>query len=126
VPHLRVVVTTPEPLRTGKPVSRRRIARERMMRRRRRSALALASVVTLVILAWPGHAFGGVTGSGALVDRADSSVLASGMVYVVRPGDTVDSIAKAVNPSNVAVARAAIVHELGSSVVVAGEHVLIP
>ena len=48
------------------------------------------------------------------------------MNYVVQPGDTVSSIARDMNPTNPTEARALLVHELGSSVVVAGEHVLIP
>ena len=48
------------------------------------------------------------------------------MVYVVEPGDTVTSIATHVNPWQPSVARQALIRELGSSVVVPGEHVLIP
>jgi hypothetical protein len=48
------------------------------------------------------------------------------MDYVVQPGDTVSSIARLMNPTDPAEARALLVHELGSSVVVPGEHVLIP
>jgi hypothetical protein len=80
----------------------------------------------LVILAWPGHAFGGVTGAGLPDDLANSSVLASGMNYVVQPGDTVNSIARMMNPVDPKLARADLVRELDSSVVVPGERVLIP
>jgi hypothetical protein len=97
-----------------------------MLRRRRRSALAIAAVISVVILAWPGHAFGGVNGSGVLSDQSSSSQLSSGMVYVVSSHDSVASIAREVNPSNPAFVRAALIHELGSNVVVPGEHVLIP
>jgi hypothetical protein len=83
-------------------------------------------VSALVILALPGHTFGATTGAGLSTDLASSSVLASGMNYVVQPGDTVNSIAKSMNPTDPAQARALLVHELGSSVVVPGEHVLIP
>jgi hypothetical protein len=48
------------------------------------------------------------------------------MSYVVQPGDTVNSIAKNMNPTDPAQARAILIHELGSSIVVPGEHVLIP
>ena len=114
------------PLRVGRTLVQRRVARERMMQRRRRTLVALALVVGLVVLAWPGHAFGGVTGSGLSTDLANSSVLASGFEYTVQPGDTVHSIAELVNPVTPALAEAALRRELGSSVVVAGERVLIP
>lgn len=125
-PYLRIVTTTPEPLRTGTSLAQRRASRARMLRRRRRTLVALALVAGLAILSWPGHAFGGTTGSGLSTDLATSSVLASGMQYVVQPGDTVNSIARMVNPVNPSQAHLALVHELGSSVVVVGEHVLIP
>ena len=97
-----------------------------MLRRRRRTLLVLAMIASVVILSWPGHAFGGTTGSGLPTDLATSSVLASGMDYVVQPGDTLSSIATMVNPLNPDFARRQLTHELGSSVVVVGEHVLIP
>lgn len=108
------------------PLSVRRAARARMLHRRRRTLAALVLVGCMVILAWPGHAFGGTTGAGLSTDLANSSVLASGMVYVVQPGDTVASIAELMNPVDPAVARSVLVHELRSSVVVAGEHIVIP
>ena len=113
-------------LRTGPSLANRRAARARMMKRRRRTFLALALVLGVVILAWPGHAFGGETGAGLPTDLANSSVLASGMNYVVQPGDTVRSIAHMMNPVDPRAARSALVRELDSSVVVPGEHVLIP
>jgi hypothetical protein len=124
-PYLRLV-TTPQVFRTGPSLASRRAARARMMKRRRRTLLALTLTMGLVILAWPGHAFGGVTGAGLPSDLADSSVLASGMNYVVQPGDTLNSIARMINPVDPKVARADLVRELDSSVVVPGEHVLIP
>jgi predicted Zn-dependent protease len=48
------------------------------------------------------------------------------MNYVVQPGDTVAVIAREMNPVDPEAARAQLVAELGSSVVVPGEHVLIP
>jgi hypothetical protein len=74
----------------------------------------------------PGHLLGATGGAGLSNDLASSSVLASGMNYVVQPGDTVSSIARDMNPTNPAEARVLLVHDLGSSVVVPGEHVLIP
>ena len=126
--NLRLVsVSTIEtPLRTGPSLARRRAARARMLQRRRRTLVALAVIVGLVILAFPGHAFGGVTGAGLPTDLADSSVLASGMSYVVQPGDTVSSIARLMNPLDPSHARSELVHQLESKVVVPGEHIVIP
>ncbi|HEY5439505.1 MAG TPA: LysM peptidoglycan-binding domain-containing protein [Acidimicrobiales bacterium] len=124
-PHLRLV-STPEVYRIGPSLARRRAARARMMQRRRRTLVGLLLVTGLVILSWPGHAFGGTTGGGLSTDMANSSVLASGMEYVVQPGDTVRSIATLMNPVNPAAAQIALVREIHSSVVVPGEHVLIP
>ena len=112
--------------RRGPLVANRRAARARMKARRRRSAVAALVLASLVMLAWPGHAFGGTNGVGLSTDLATSSTLASGMVYVVQPGDTLSSIARALNPVNPAMARRALVTELRSDVVITGEHVLIP
>ena len=124
-PHL-YVVSDAVSYRTGRPLAQRRAARAAMLSRRRRTLIALGVAASLVVLAWPGHAFGGTTGAGLPTDLASSSTLASGMVYVVQPGDTVSSIARVMNPLAPRVARAALVAELDSSVVVPGEHVLIP
>ena len=120
------VATVPAPLRAGATLAQRRAARARMMQRRRRTLVALGLVLGLAILAFPGHAFGGVTGAGLSTDLANSSVLASGMAYVVQPGDTVNSIAKLMNPVDPSLARTALVHQIDSTVVVAGEHIVIP
>ena len=126
-PMLRLVSSDgPAPRRRGLTLAQRRRSRARMMRRRRRTLVTLGIVLGLVILAWPGHAFGGVTGAGLSTDLANSSVLASGMEYVVQPGDSVATIAQLINPVSPSAARIALVHELGSMVVVPGEHVLIP
>jgi predicted anti-sigma-YlaC factor YlaD len=127
-PTLRVVLLDPEApqYRSGLLVANRRAARARMKKRRRRSAIAALVVGSLVLLAWPGHAFGGTNGVGLSTDLASSSTLSSGMVYVVQAGDTVNTIATLVDPVNPSFARRALIIELRSSVVVAGEHVLIP
>jgi hypothetical protein len=124
-PHLRLV-STPQVFRTGPSLANRRAARARMMKRRRRTLVAFALLLGLVILSWPGHAFGGETGAGLPTDLANSSVLASGMNFVVQPGDTVNSIARMMNPIDPNLARADLVRELDSSVVVPGERILIP
>ncbi len=125
---LRLVVSTPDSgaWRWGASLAQRRAARARMVRRRRRTLASVALVTGLVILAWPGHAFGGVNSVGLSTDLATSSVLSSGMDYVVQPGDTVTTIARLMNPVTPALARRALVRELGSAVVVPGEHVIVP
>jgi hypothetical protein len=127
-PYLRLFVETPQPrvLTHGPSLARRRAARAKVIQRRRRVLATLVVVSALTILAIPGHVFGATTGAGLSTDLASSSDLASGMNYVVQPGDTVSSIAHAMNPVDPSVARALLVHELGSNVVVPGEHVLIP
>src|SRR6202451_1519839 len=112
-PYLRLV-STPEVFRTGPSLAKRRAVRARMMKRRRRTLLGLVLVLGLVILAWPGHAFGGETGAGLPTDLANSSVLASGMNYVVQPGGSLNSIARMINPVDPNVARADLVRELDS------------
>jgi hypothetical protein len=126
VRHLRLVEAQPEVFPTGRSISARRRARERMLRRRRRTLVVAALVASFVVLAWPGHAFGGTTSTGSLVDAGSGAQLAPGMVYVVHDGDTVASIARMVDTSHVASVTSAIVAELGSSTVVPGEHIVIP
>jgi hypothetical protein len=93
-PYLRLV-TTPQVFRTGPSLARTpRRAGAHDEAASSHPGAALALLLGLVILAWPGHAFGGVTGAGLPSDLANSSVLASGMNYVVQPGDTVNSIAR--------------------------------
>ncbi|HEV3267210.1 MAG TPA: hypothetical protein VGZ68_02295 [Acidimicrobiales bacterium] len=127
-PYLRLV-TSPAPprtLREGPSLQSRRRQRARVLRRRRRVLVALVLVGALTILALPGHTFGATTGAGLSTDLATSSVLASGTDYVVQPGDTLNSIARQVNPVQPSYARTLLERELGSSMVVPGEHVLIP
>jgi hypothetical protein len=127
-PALRLVSYDPAPavIRRGASLRQRRLERARVLQRRRRVAVALVLVGALTILALPGHTFGATSGAGLSTDLAGSSTLASGMDYVVQPGNTVNSLAREMNPTNPSVARSLLVHELGSTVVVPGEHVLIP
>jgi hypothetical protein len=127
-PHLHIVEVpkTQKVNALGVPVSARRAARARMLRRRRRTLGIFVVVIASVLLAVPGHAFGGVTTTGVASDEAASSLLAPGMVYVVASGDTVNSIAKMINPWSPQIAERALTKELGSNVVIPGEHVLIP
>jgi len=129
MPALHVVHVDPrdsKDYRRGVPVYVRRAARARMVRRRRRTiAIGVLAVVT-VLLALPGHAFGGESNVGVPVDQSNGAQLAPGMVYVVQGNDTLASIAARVNPNSPSVAKTALKKELGSSVVVPGEHILIP
>jgi hypothetical protein len=97
-----------------------------MLKRRRRAIVVLVLLAGLTILALPGVAFGGVGGDGLSSDLNNGASLSSGMVFVVQSGDTVSSIAQMIDPGNPARARSSLVRELGSRVVVPGEHVLIP
>ncbi len=127
-PALRLVPYTAAPplIRRGVSLRQRRLERARVLQRRRRVAAVLVLLGAFAILALPGHVLGATTGAGLSTDLASSSTLASGMVYVVQPGDTVNSIAREMNPTNPSLARSLLVRELASTVVVPGEHVLIP
>jgi hypothetical protein len=127
-PTLSLVSYAPAPpaVRRGVSLRQRRAERVRFLQRRRRAAAAVVLLGALTILALPGHMFGATTGAGLSTDLAGSSTLASGMNYVVQPGNTVNSIAREMNPTNPSLARSLLVRELGSTVVVPGEHVLIP
>ena len=125
-PALRLVTRQEAPTRVGAPLAARRAARARTLARRRYALAAVAFVAAMTFLAWPGRALGGTNAAGLPTDLATSSTLAPGEVYVVRGGDSVASIARLMNPLDPGAARAALVAELGSRVVVAGEHVLIP
>ena len=84
---------------------------------RRRIVAGVAAGVLLVLLALPVQALGGVTATG----------LADGSLYVVQPGDTVASVAHELNPAgDQGALQAKIRGVVGSSVLVPGEHILLP
>ncbi len=85
---------------------------------RRRLLLGAVVVILLVLLMLPIRALGGKTiaGSGPV----------TGHEYVVRSGDTLASIATQVDSSDVVGMEQQLAHELGSTVLVPGEHLLIP
>jgi hypothetical protein len=126
--YLRLVTEAPQTRtdRRGPSLNERRSARARSRVRRHRLGAGLVLALAIGILAVPGHVFGATTGAGLPSDLASSSTLASGMDYVVQPGDSLNSIAQEMNPGDPAEARGLLVRELGSQVVVPGEHVLIP
>lgn len=125
-PHLRVLSTPTALWTSGPSLAQRRLRREQRVARRRRVLVGAVLALATLVLAWPGHAFGGTTATGLSTDLATSAVLASGQSYVVQPGDTIASIAALINPTDPRAARRALVHELRSGVIVAGEHVVIP
>ena len=86
--------------------------------RRRRIVLAATVVMLLVLLALPIRALGGST-----LAQAGP---AQGQEYIVKTGDTLASIAAQADPSGAGVLTHRLVDEVGSSVVVPGEHIFIP
>jgi hypothetical protein len=86
--------------------------------RRRRLVLGLVVGLLLVLLMLPIHALGGKTLA------ADAP--APGQEYVVRGGDTLASIARQADRADVAGMTRRLAAEVGSSVVVPGEHLRIP
>jgi hypothetical protein len=98
----------------------RRAPSPRVHRRRVVVGVALAAAVAtlLVLLALPIRSFGGST----LAQAAP----AQGQEYVVKAGDTLASIATEADPSGAGALTGQLVSEVGSSVVVPGEHIYIP
>ena len=106
------------------PLQARRLARAKMLRRRRRTLSILVGTMLALFLAWPAHAFGDVKYGNPTL--GSGSQLNSGMTYVVQPGDSINTIATMVDPGNPAPVRAALLNALRSDIVTPGEHVLIP
>jgi hypothetical protein len=89
--------------------------------RRRRAVLATVAVVAailLVLLALPLRQLGGSTLAQAQP--------APGQEYVVKSGDTLASIAARADRADAGALAARMAHEVGSTVVVPGEHIQIP
>ena len=84
----------------------------------RRIVLGVVVVVLLVLLMLPIRILGGRTIAGPAP--------AAGQEYVVRSGDTLASIAERVGGGNVAGLERQLAGEAGSTVLVPGEHLLIP
>lgn len=127
-PSLRVVgqFEGPVAIRKGLPIAYRQARRR--ARRSMLKKLAIIGFITLALgaLTSTSHAFGGVTGTGLPSEEATSSVWASGELYVVQPGDTINSIALKFNSVHPAIAKRAIEGEIKSTVVLPGEHILVP
>ncbi len=105
-PRLRVVPEPAERMRPSERVQRRRVM------------LGGVVVILLILLMLPIRAIGGKTmaGSGPV----------TGHEYVVRSGDTLASIATQADRTDVAGMEQRLAGELGSTVLVPGEHLLIP
>ena len=80
--------------------------------------LGVVALLLLVLLMLPITALGGKTVAG--------SAPTAGREYVVRSGDTLASIAEQVGGGNVAGIERQLAGEAGSTVLVPGEHLLIP
>jgi hypothetical protein len=85
---------------------------------RRRVLLGVVVAVLLVLLMLPIRALGGQTIAG--------SAPTAGQEYVVHSGDTIASIAERVGGGNVPALERQLASEVGSTTLVAGEHLLIP
>jgi hypothetical protein len=105
-PSLRLVADAP-----GHPVPPRSV-------RRRRIVLAVVTGALLVGLTLPLRALGGQT-----IARPTP---VAGQVYVVQQGDTLSSIAAKADPTDPVAMTQRLVAEVGSDVVVPGEHVYVP
>ena len=103
-PRLRAVPGPPKPA-----------GRARSVRHLGLAMVAVAVMVLVVLLMLPIRALGGTTGARM-----------AGREYVVRSGDTVASIAARVGGGNVAALERHLADEAGSTVLVPGEHLLIP
>jgi hypothetical protein len=86
--------------------------------RRRRVVLAAFVVTLLVLLTLPIQSFGGKTLAAATPTP--------GSEYVVRSGDTLVSIARQADAGDVAGMTRRLADQIGSTVLVPGEHLLIP
>jgi LysM repeat protein len=100
--------------------------RAQTLARRRRTMAAGVVLLAVVLLAMPLRALGAVTVSGQPTPGGVPAGLAPGTIYVVQPGDTLESIAARVNASELATIERQLASSTGSSTVVAGEHVTIP
>jgi hypothetical protein len=99
------------------PEAPRRVSPSPRVQRRRVVLIAVVAVL-LVLLMLPIRALGGKTVAG--------SAPTAGQEYVVRGGDTLASIATQVGGGNVSGMEQQLAAEAGSTVLVPGEHLLIP
>jgi hypothetical protein len=108
-------------------VRRRRRASSRVRRQRVVAGAAVAAVIGLLALPLTAHS--NPSSSLAAVPVASAAVLplqaqaGHGVYYVVRPGDTLASIARGLDPKDPGTTAARLARRLGSSAVVPGEHI---
>jgi hypothetical protein len=114
------------PLRHGAEVSLRRAARRRVVVRRRRVALAMVCAGLLAGLALPVGLLGGRAPDAAATALPNAADAGNAVVYVVQPGDTLESIAARVDPGHAGRMAHLLARETGSATVVPGEHILLP
>ncbi len=120
----------PRPLipvvRTGTEVAERRRVRASARVRRRRLALALLVTALVVGLALPSGILGGHGAGGAASDLPGAILGGRGVEYVVQPHDTIDSIARTVDPTDPGPLEALLVRQTGSPTLTQGEHLTLP
>lgn len=99
---------------------------------RRAGALVAAVSIVLVALALPVKVLAGTppVATGAYQSSTSSlpsvMIAGQGSVYIVQPGDTLGSIAQRLDPSNPRLAFSNLEDQIGSTVVVPGEHIELP
>jgi hypothetical protein len=94
--------------------------------RRRATALAVIALVAVVLLSLPLRSLAAVTVDGQVTPAASPGGLAPGSIYVVHAGDTLRSVARRIDGGNVSALEHQLAVQVGSSVLVPGEHVHIP
>jgi len=127
-PRLRLVEPVSDSHRSvgSLSVSQRRARRAAIRARRRALALIVGFVFLVAVLCVPSTVFGSTAQSGASFDGATYGSLPAGSAYIVQPGDTLSSIARAINPIAPEQAQKELVAELRSTIITPGERIVIP
>lgn len=110
--------------RRAQPISSRPPVSVRV--RNRRILLFGLTIGMLFLLALPVPATAGRSTTSPLGSLPTVSIGHSGPYYVVQPGDTLGSIAKRIDPNRPGPVQKALEKEVGSTTVVAGEHIHVP
>ena len=122
-PALRLVPTLAP---AGPTLAQRQSVRRQRQQTRRRVGVASLIALTFLALLTPASIWGGINAAGASADVTSGSVLASGNVYVVQPGDTLTSLGAQLNPTDPRAGYRFLVHLVRSTVITPGEHLRIP